>query len=316
MYWSPALQQQSHPARQDWRRRHGLHHLPRPGPHCSAQLVQQGAPVGAPGYKVLPWALDPFTEEGGYEVENFFLPGKYTIKPDPATKEDFALLKLKKRVSNVTQEDCLRLNGEYQQLVKEKEEVCLFGYPFPKYEVDDGDRYTARPWGVVGQGRVVDIQAQKGKVFHKLSTLLGHSGSPILRTDQSGGLSVIGIHKGVEMLGGEAVNVGRLVTPELISVLEAGARSMEAGLENQEVAELRRQLKKCQGEKELLSEENKQLKEKNRELKEENLILKEGKLPGPADEQLPQANYPKLKPPPVQPATSPHLIKPAVNQPF
>ena len=90
--------------------------------------------------------------------------------------------------------------------------MCLFGYPFPKYELDGG-RYTARPWGVVGQGRIIEIQGKKGKVFHKLSTLLGHSGSPILRIDPSRGLSVIGIHKGVEMLGGEAVNVGRLVTP-------------------------------------------------------------------------------------------------------
>ena len=126
--------------------------------------------------------------------------------------------------------------------------MCLFGYPFHKYELDGG-RYTARPWGVVRQGRITEIQAKKGKIFHKLSTIGGHSGSPILRIEQNGGLSVIGIHKGAEMLGGEEVNVGRLITPELISVLEAGARAMEAGLENQEVAELRRQLKKCQEEK-------------------------------------------------------------------
>ena len=96
--------------------------------------------------------------------------------------------------------------------------------------------------------------------------------------------------------------------------------------ENQEIAELRWQLKKSQEEKEqlkekslilkeenlMLKEENLMLKEKNKELKEENLMLKEGKLPGPADIQLPQANFPNLKPP-VKPATSPHLIKPTVS---
>ena len=65
------------------------------------------------GIKFYPGHSGPFTEEGGYEVENFFLPGKYTIKPDPATKEDFALLKLRKRVSSISQQDCLRLNGEH-----------------------------------------------------------------------------------------------------------------------------------------------------------------------------------------------------------
>ena len=44
-------------------------------------------------------------------------------------------------------------------------------------------------------------------------------------------------------------------------------------------------------------------------------MLKEGKLPGSADIQFPQANFPNLKPPPVKPTTSPHLIKPAVSQP-
>ena len=57
------------------------------------------------------------------------------------------------------------------------------------------------------------------------------------------------------------------------------------------------------------------MKEKNKELKEENLMLKEGKLPGPANIQLPQANFLNLKPPPAKPATSPHLVKPAVNPP-
>ena len=64
--------------------------------------------------KFYPGHSGPFSEEGVYEVVNFFLPGKFTIKPDPATKEDFALLKLKKKVSNVSQKDCLRLNGAYK----------------------------------------------------------------------------------------------------------------------------------------------------------------------------------------------------------
>ena len=78
--------------------------------------------------------------------------------------------------------------------------------------------------------------------------------------------------------------------------------------ENQEVADLKRQMKKYQEEKE-------QLKDKIKELKEENLMLKEEKLPGPATIQLPQANFPNIKPPPIKPATSPQLIKPAVYQP-
>ena len=225
-----------------------------------------------------------FEKENEFEVEDFYLPGRFTIRPEPAIKQDFALLKLKKSV-NISQEECIKLNGEHWNLSK-ADTLCVFGYPFPKYEKING-RKAAKPWGVIDQGRMVGVKGDKGKISHKVSTLGGHSGSPIIKVDQSGGLSIIGVHKGVLESNGERVNVGRLVTPELISVLEAGARTMEAGLENQEVAELRRQLKKSQEEKELLDKENQQLKESCRELKEENLVLKGGKPPAPANIQPP-----------------------------
>ena len=179
--------------------------------------------------KFYPGHQGRFEEGCKYEVEDFFFPGRFTIEPKPATKYDFALLKLSKEVPNINKEDFISLNGEYQKLAKETEKLCIFGYPFPKYEKEEG-KSTARPWGMAERGRVVEIQGKEGNIFHKVSTLGGHSGSPILRIDQSGGLSIIGIHKGGDRLGAEIANVGRLVTPELIGVLEAGARSMEAGL--------------------------------------------------------------------------------------
>ena len=36
--------------------------------------------------------------ENAYEIEDFFFPGRYAIKPNPPIESDFALLKLKKHV--------------------------------------------------------------------------------------------------------------------------------------------------------------------------------------------------------------------------
>ena len=74
----------------------------------------------------------------------------------------------------------------------------------------------------------------RGEVLHKISTLPGHSGSPILWVQDSKleKLTIVGIHKGdiITQLNGSLVqiNAGKLLTEEVMVELREEAVKMGA----------------------------------------------------------------------------------------
>ena len=127
-------------------------------------------------------------------MEDYYYPNRYRVN---STKYDYALLKLKDDVKDICQEDLIALNGEYEKLDKEREKNCVFGYP--KYYKNNSGKLSAKPMGVVRTGRIIDIRGEQGKIFHKLSTNKGHSGSPIVSIGENSQLSIIGIHRGNQL---------------------------------------------------------------------------------------------------------------------
>jgi hypothetical protein len=97
------------------------------------------------------------------------------------------------------------------------------------------DRYKLElhQWGLIrGKDRIEEINEEKGQIVHKISTVKGQSGSPILLTDSSGKTTIIGIHKGgvQKKINDKKVliNVGRLVTQGLLDKLSRIARKLKA----------------------------------------------------------------------------------------
>ena len=127
-------------------------------------------------------------------MKDYYYPNRYRVK---STKYDYALLKLKYDVKDISQEGLIALNGEYEKLDKEREKNCVFGYPSSNYYENNSGKLSAKPMGVVKTGRIIDIRGDQGKIFHKLSTNRGHSGSPIISIGENSQLSIIGIHRGV-----------------------------------------------------------------------------------------------------------------------
>ena len=65
---------------------------------------------------------------------------------------------------------------------------------------------------------------QNTEIRHRISTSLGQSGSPIIRKDGNGELSIVGIHKG----GKSSYNSGKLLTPKVLEILQAATKIMGA----------------------------------------------------------------------------------------
>ena len=149
------------------------------------------------------------------------MPGSYTILHPLGSADDFALLKLKKEVKS---RNFIRLSGEHHKIGQDSK-LCIFGYPFDKYfqQSKDKNEEAATQWGVIREGRVVEVKGGEGKILHQISTLPGHSGSPIIKIEEDGTLSIVGIHQ-----GGSKDNYGRLVTPDFIKTVEAAATAIGA----------------------------------------------------------------------------------------
>ena len=76
------------------------------------------------------------------------------------------------------------------------------------------------------------MRKEKGELIHRVSSLKGQSGAPIIKVEQNKELSIIGIHKGgINVKIGHSkttANSGRLLTPELLEILSIGAKLMGA----------------------------------------------------------------------------------------
>jgi hypothetical protein len=92
--------------------------------------------------------------------------------------------------------------------------------------------------------RIVEVKEDQGELIHRLSTVRGMSGAPIICQDPTGKMSVVGIHVGamVSRVDGvkRRVNVGRLVTSELVdtlrkAVIALGAEMFQVSSEEKEM---------------------------------------------------------------------------------
>lgn len=80
--------------------------------------------------------------------------------------------------------------------------------------------------------RILEIREVQGELIHRLSTVRGMSGAPIICEDSTGKMTIVGIHVGamVSRVDGikKRVNVGRLMTSELIDTLKKAAVNLNA----------------------------------------------------------------------------------------
>ena len=106
-------------------------------------------------------------------MEDYYYPSRYSVSSKPATKYDYALLRLKDSVKDICQDDLIALNGEL---------------------------HSAKPVGVAKSRRIVEVSGENGNAFHKIYVLPGHSGSPIISYANNTQLSIIGICRGVESM--------------------------------------------------------------------------------------------------------------------
>lgn len=77
--------------------------------------------------------------------------------------------------------------------------------------------------------RYIKKDEKKGELYHNLSTEKGHSGSPII-LELNNQLMIVGIHKGGVKKEVETINCGRLITEELINILEIEAKRMDGDM--------------------------------------------------------------------------------------
>ena len=142
----------------------------------------------------------------------------------PGVTHDYALLKLKEPVAGA--KDFAPLSESIGQI--NQKELIILGYPAKdNYKPTTLQRknFNVDQFGAAETGKVKEVLLEKGEIKHKISTLPGQSGAPIILDDQ-GKFKIVGIHKGG--IKEEQVNGGRIMTSELIATLEAEVSRMGA----------------------------------------------------------------------------------------
>ena len=163
-----------------------------------------------------------------YEVESTFYPKQF--KQYSSAIYDYALLKLTKKVNTDKFMPLIPFDGNIKKINNDKIAIC--GYPSTdNYEpITLSDIYVCQ-FGLKKTGCVLDfIEGQKALV-HRISTLPGQSGAPIVLEDSRQNLAIIGIHKGGRRLEGDlrpSVNAGRIISLDLIAILRKEVDKMQA----------------------------------------------------------------------------------------
>jgi V8-like Glu-specific endopeptidase len=102
--------------------------------------------------------------------------------------------------------------------------LAIYGYPAEKYSRNTYGEEKVNQWGYTRRGGVFGLGENEDEIFHKMTTLPGQSGCPIIEIGPKRSLTIVGIHKGgrnAEIQGQKVkVNIGRLITSQLIATLE------------------------------------------------------------------------------------------------
>lgn len=84
--------------------------------------------------------------------------------------------------------------------VEEGEKICIIGYNGKElHSSDPSDPYklTLYQYGLIRSNeRIVSIDTKEGVILHKISTVAGQSGAPIILIDQNEKMWIVGVHKG------------------------------------------------------------------------------------------------------------------------
>ena len=115
--------------------------------------------------------------------------------------------------------DFLPLSQDISQIWDK--ELAILGYPeADNYKPTTLQRkhFDVHQFGAAETGRVRQISEERAEIKHQVSTRPGQSGTSLILND-NGSLKIVGIHKGG--VKEEQVNVGRIMTSELIATLEA-----------------------------------------------------------------------------------------------
>jgi V8-like Glu-specific endopeptidase len=114
-----------------------------------------------------------------FEVEKHYYPEQFREGDNHAgVIFDFALLKLKNRVSGMKK--FVPLCTDYHDLeLDDKSCLEIHGYPV-NCMVEENGSQAIYQHGLKAAGRLVEIREEKKAVYHKISSLGGQSGAPIL----------------------------------------------------------------------------------------------------------------------------------------
>ena len=165
------------------------------------------------GYKVYVGAIGE--AEAYYKVEDWRFPDEYrSCEQDSKLKSDFALLKLS---SEASCDEFVEVSLPCECVFGRREEVRLkvYGYPHRNnYKLlDEFGRIKLSQFGLSLDRSIVSVEADKFVLSHRVSTLSGQSGCPVVVEDK-----VIAIHTGAK--ADDEFNVGRLVTQGLLASLK------------------------------------------------------------------------------------------------
>ena len=119
------------------------------------------------------------------EVEQSMFPRQYKQLSKKNREFDFALLKLKKPVKK--DYNFLELSFDFRQI--EKATLSIFGYP-QKYYMSIGNlssrkdlKESVDQYGLTRKDHILNSYTKLGFLIHRISTLPGQSGGPLIRTD-------------------------------------------------------------------------------------------------------------------------------------
>ncbi len=165
-----------------------------------------------------------------YKIEEVYIPKEFKENPKISnTFYDYALIKLSETYKAEGKQEFIPLSHNFKKAI-EVAKLAIYGYPDINYSnIGEEEAIdTTFQSGFGDKDRFVEIDKHE-QMLHTVSTLPGHSGSPIILIDQNNKhfkYRVVGIHKGTitfQDKENRKYNVGRIISFDLIEQLKQKA---------------------------------------------------------------------------------------------
>ena len=105
---------------------------------------------------------------------------------------DYTLLKLKEKVD---ESGFLPLSGDLPHLDKNTT-LTINGYPESKYDKKNKKPKAVKQYGLIRKGYILDVYSEASYMVHRISAEAGQSGAPVVKIEENGKMSIIGLHVG------------------------------------------------------------------------------------------------------------------------